>query len=893
MSDFDNDITTINIEDELKQSYLDYAMSVIVGRALPDVRDGLKPVHRRVLFAMSELNNVYNRAYMKSARIVGDVIGKYHPHGDTAAYDTIVRMAQTFNMRYPLVDGQGNFGSLDGDSAAAMRYTEIRMKKIAHELLADLDKETVDFTDNYDGTLQMPVVLPSKVPNLLVNGSSGIAVGMATNIPPHNLTEVVNACLALIDNPDIDTDGLMEHIQGPDFPTGAIINGRAGIVMAYRTGRGRIQVRARCEVFTDEKTHRDTIIIQEIPFQLNRARLIERIAELVKEKKIEGISELRDESSTDTRIVIELRRGEVGEVVLNNLYAQTQLQTVFGINIVALVEGQPRVLNLKEVLVAFVLHRREVITRRTVFLLRRARTRGHILEGLAVALSNIDPVIELIKSSANAQEAKDRLIATSWRSDNVQKMLERAGPDAARPDELDARYGLKENGDYFLSPEQAQSILEMRLNRLTGLEQQRLLSEYEEIVSTISELLIILNQPERLMEIIREELTEIREEYGDERRTEIIGTQEDLTTEDLITEQDMVVTLSNSGYAKTQPITDYQAQRRGGRGRSASAVKDEDFIEHLMVASTHDTILCFTNKGKVYWLRVFEIPVASRAARGRPLVNILPLGADERITAMLPVREYRDDQFIFMATANGTVKKTPLMEFARRRSSGLIAIELDEDNTLVGASITQGDSDVMLFTSGGKAIRFNESDVRAMGRTARGVRGVKLRQEQTLIALIIPQPDAELLIASENGYGKRSNLEDYSVIGRGGQGVICMKVSERNGPVVGVIQIYSGDEVILISDQGTLVRIRGEEVSTQGRNTQGVRLINLASDESLVGLARVEEADLAEAGLAEGADEADSVAAGTNTPSSADSAGIEGQSSVDDSQAGINDDADS
>ena len=888
MSDFDNDITTINIEDELKQSYLDYAMSVIVGRALPDVRDGLKPVHRRVLFAMSELNNVYNRAYMKSARIVGDVIGKYHPHGDTAAYDTIVRMAQTFNMRYPLVDGQGNFGSLDGDSAAAMRYTEIRMKKMAHELLADLDKETVDFTDNYDGTLQMPVVLPSKVPNLLVNGSSGIAVGMATNIPPHNLTEVVNACLALIDNPDIDTDGLMEHIQGPDFPTGAIINGRAGIVMAYRTGRGRIQVRARCEVFTDEKTHRDTIIIQEIPFQLNRARLIERIAELVKEKKIEGISELRDESSTDTRIVIELRRGEVGEVVLNNLYAQTQLQTVFGINIVALVDGQPRVLNLKEVLVAFVLHRREVITRRTVFLLRRARTRGHILEGLAVALSNIDPVIELIKASANAQEAKDRLIATSWRSDNVQKMLERAGPDAARPDELDARYGLKENGDYFLSPDQAQSILEMRLNRLTGLEQQRLLSEYEEIVSTISELLIILAQPERLMEIIREELTEIREEYGDERRTEIIGTQEDLTTEDLITEQDMVVTLSNSGYAKTQPITDYQAQRRGGRGRSASAVKDEDFIEHLMVASTHDTILCFTNKGKVYWLRVFEIPVASRAARGRPLVNILPLGPDERITTMLPVREYRDDQFIFMATANGTVKKTPLMEFARRRSSGLIAIELDEDNTLVGASITQGDSDVMLFTSGGKAIRFNEANVRAMGRTARGVRGVKLRQEQTLIALIIPQPDAELLIASENGYGKRSSLEDYSVIGRGGQGVICMKVSERNGPVVGVIQIYNGDEVILISDQGTLVRIRGEEVSTQGRNTQGVRLINLASDESPVGLARVEEAD-----LVDGADEADSDATGTNTPSSADAAGIEGQSSVDDSQTGINDDADS
>ncbi len=884
MSDFDNDITTINIEDELKQSYLDYAMSVIVGRALPDVRDGLKPVHRRVLFAMNELNNFYNRAYMKSARIVGDVIGKYHPHSDTAAYDTIVRMAQTFNMRYPLVDGQGNFGSLDGDSAAAMRYTEIRMKKIAHELLADLDKETVDFTDNYDGTLQMPVVFPSKVPNLLVNGSSGIAVGMATNIPPHNLTEVINACLALIENPDIDTDGLMEHIQGPDFPTGAIINGRAGIVMAYRTGRGRIQVRARCEVLTDAKTHRDTIIIREIPFQLNRARLIERIAELVKEKKIEGISELRDESSTDTRIVIELRRGEVGEVVLNNLYAQTQLQTVFGINIVALVEGQPRVLNLKEVLEAFVLHRREVITRRTVFLLRRARSRGHILEGLAVALSNIDPVIELIKGSANAQDARDALVATSWRSDNVQKMLERAGPDAARPEELDARYGLKENGDYFLSPDQAQSILEMRLNRLTGLEQQRLLSEYEEIVSTISELLIILADPERLMEIIREELTVIREEYGDERRTEIIGTQEDLTTEDLITEQDMVVTLSNSGYAKTQPITDYQAQRRGGRGRSASAVKDEDFIEHLMVASTHDTILCFTNLGKVYWLRVFEIPVASRAARGRPLVNILPLGTDERITAMLPIKEYRDDQYIFMATANGTVKKTPLMYFSRRRTSGLIAIELEDDNTLVGASLTQGDSDVMLFTSGGKAIRFAEADVRAMGRTARGVRGIKLKREQSLIALIIPQPGAELLIASENGYGKRSSIDDYSVIGRGGQGVICMKVSDRNGPVVSVIQIYRGDEVILISDQGTLVRIRGEEVSTQGRNTQGVRLINLVKDESLVGLARVEEADLVTEIDAEKSESA--ALTGFGREASGD------QSSADDS-AGINDEAES
>ena len=850
MSEFEPDITTVNIEDELKQSYLDYAMSVIVGRALPDVRDGLKPVHRRALFAMSELNNAYNRAYMKSARIVGDVIGKYHPHGDSAAYETIVRMAQPFNMRYPLVDGQGNFGSLDGDGAAAMRYTEIRMEKMAHELLADLDKETVDFVDNYDGTLQMPEVLPSKVPNLLVNGSSGIAVGMATNIPPHNLTEVVNACLALIENPELDVDGLMEYIQGPDFPTGAIINGRGGIVQAYRTGRGRIQVRARCEINTDEKTNRDTIIIKEIPYQLNRARLIEKIAELVKDKKLEGISELRDESAADTRIVLELKRGEVGEVVLNNLYAQTQLQSVFGINIVALVEGEPKILNLKEVLEAFVLHRREVVTRRTVYLLRRARARGHVLEGLAVALSNIDPVIELIKSSANAQEAREKLVSTSWRSQNVQQMLERAGPEAAKPEELPEQYGLKEDGQYFLSPEQAQAILEMRLNRLTGLEQDRLLEEYQEIIETISGLLEILQSPTRLLEIITEELTAIRDEYGDERLTEIVGTQEDLTMEDLITEQDMVVTLSHSGYAKTQPVTDYQAQRRGGRGRSASAVKDEDFIERLLVANTHDTILCFTNRGKVYWLRVFQIPVASRAARGRPMVNILPLDEDERITAMLPVQGYTDDKFVFMATANGTVKKTPLMDFSRQRTSGLIAIELEEENTLIGAAITDGGSDVMLFGSGGKVIRFKESDVRAMGRTARGVRGIKLASKQRVISLIIPHEDGELLIASENGYGKRSRLEDYSIIGRGGQGVIGMKLGDRNGEMVGAIQLMPGDEVILISDQGTLVRTRGDEVSVQGRNTQGVRLINLVEGESLVGLARVEEPE--DDGLEEG-----------------------------------------
>ncbi len=841
MSDFDSHITTINIEDELRQSYLDHAMSVIVGRALPDVRDGLKPVHRRVLFAMNDLNNAFNRPYMKSARIVGDVIGKYHPHGDNAAYHTIVRMAQNFSMRYTLVDGQGNFGSLDGDNAAAMRYTEIRMQKIAHELLADLDKETVDFVDNYDGTIQMPEVLPSRVPNLLVNGSSGIAVGMATNIPPHNLTEVVNACLALIDNPDLDVDGLMEYVQGPDFPTAAIINGRGGIVQAYRTGRGRIKVRARCDIEENEKNGKQTIIIKEIPYQVNRARLLEKIAELVKDKKIEGITELRDESATDTRIVIELRRGEVGDVVLNNLYAQTQLQNVFGINIVALVENEPKILNLKQVLEHFVLHRRRVVTRRTVYLLKKARARGHVLEGLAVALSNIDPVIALIKNSANAQEARERLVAEPWKSENVSQMLEKAGPDAAKPEELDAKYGLKDDGNYYLSPEQAQAILEMRLNRLTGLEQGKLLEEYREIIDTISELLEILNDPARLMQIIREELIEIRNEYGDERLTEIIESQEDLTMEDLISEQDMVVTLSNGGYAKTQPIDTYQAQRRGGRGKMASSVKEEDYIERLMVANTHDTILCFTNVGKVYWLRVFQIPPASRTARGRPVVNILPLGEEERITAMLPIHEYRDDQFIFMATSNGTVKKTSLMDFSRQRSTGLIAIELEEGNTLVGVSVTDGSKDVMLFGSGGKVIRFKESDVRAMGRTARGVRGIKLKTGEKVISLIIPETDGQLLIASHNGYGKRSQVEDFSVIGRGGQGVIGLKLSARNGDMVGATQVFPGDEVFLISDQGTLVRTRIDEVSLLGRNTQGVRLINLAGGEHLVGLARVQE----------------------------------------------------
>ena len=823
MSDFEHDdIRTINIEDEMRQSYVDYAMSVIVGRALPDVRDGLKPVHRRVLFAMSEQNNAYNRPYMKSARIVGDVIGKYHPHGDTASYYTIVRMAQNWQLRYPLVDGQGNFGSLDGDMAAAMRYTEVRMAKIAHELMADLDKETVNFVENYDGTLQMPEVLPARFPNLLVNGSSGIAVGFATNIPPHNLVEVINGTIALIDDSTLEVDGLMEHILGPDFPTAAIINGRAGIVQAYRTGHGRVQMRARCEIILDEKTGKSTIIVHEIPYQVNRSKLIEKIAELHKEKKVEGITDLRDESAKETRLVIELRRDVVPEVVWNNLYAQTQLQSVFGINLVALVDNQPRVLNLKQVLEYFIVHRREVVTRRTVYLLRRARARGHVLEGLAVALSNIDPMIELIKTSADAQEAREKLLARSWGSETVTQMLERAGPDAAKPDNLEPQYGLKEDGLYFLSPEQAQAILEMRLNRLTGLEQEKLLEEYREIIDNIADLMEILMLPERLMGLIKDELIQIRDEYGDERRSEIVESQEDLTMEDLITPQEMVVTLSNGGYAKTQPLSDYQAQRRGGRGRSASAVKEEDFIEKLLVTNSHDTLLCFSDRGKVYWLRTFQIPIASRAARGRPVVNILPLGEGERITAMVPIEGYGEDQFIFMATANGTVKKTPLMDFARPRSSGLIAIELEDDNTLIGASVTDGASDVMLFSSGGRAIRFKEQDVRAMGRSARGVRGIKLRASEAVISLIIPNAAGTLLLASEKGYGKRTPVEEFSVIGRGGQGVISMKLSERNGSLVGVAQVGSGFEVLLISDQGTMVRTRVDEVSTLGRNTQGV-----------------------------------------------------------------------
>ena len=841
MGELAREVLPVNIEDELRQSYLDYAMSVIVGRALPDVRDGLKPVHRRVLFAMNVLNNDWNKPYKKSARVVGDVIGKYHPHGDSAVYDTIVRMAQPFSLRYMLVDGQGNFGSIDGDSAAAMRYTEIRMSKISHSLLADLDKETVDYVENYDGTELIPEVLPTRVPNLLVNGSSGIAVGMATNIPPHNLKEVVNGCLALIDNADISIDELMEYIPGPDFPTAAIINGKAGILQAYRTGRGRIYVRARAEVETNEKTGRETIIINEIPYQLNKARLIERIAELVKEKKLEGISELRDESDKDgLRVVIEIKRGDVGEVVLNNLYAQTQLQNVFGINMVALVDDQPRTLNLKEMLEAFVRHRREVVTRRTVYLLRKARERGHILEGLAVAIANIDPVIELIKSSPTPAEAKERLIAEGWPAAAVSQFLERAGSDACRPEDLEPQFGMRE-GKYYLSPTQAQAILELRLHRLTGMEHDKLLTEYQEKLEEIAEYLSILGSHDRLMEVIREELKAVSEEFGDDRRTEIIESQHDLTIEDLITEEDRVVTISHGGYAKTQPLSDYQAQRRGGMGKSATAVKDEDFVEHLLIANTHTTVLCFTSAGKVYWLKVYQIPLAGRNSRGRPMVNLLPLDDDERITSILPVEEYSADRYVIMATANGTVKKTSLDQFSRPRSVGLRAVDLVEGDHLVGTAITDGSCDVMLFSSEGKAVRFAEEDVRAMGRVSKGVRGMRLPEEHQVLSMVIPQQKGYVLTVSEKGYGKRTALSEFPTKGRGGKGMIAIQASERNGPLVGAVQLFDGDEIMLISDQGTMVRTRSEEISVLGRNTQGVRTIRLKEGESLVGLARIEE----------------------------------------------------
>ncbi|HHT9720612.1 TPA: DNA gyrase subunit A [Legionella pneumophila] len=834
------EVLPVNIEDELKQSYLDYAMSVIVGRALPDVRDGLKPVHRRVLFAMSELGNDWNKPYKKSARVVGDVIGKYHPHGDTAVYDTIVRMAQPFSMRYLLIDGQGNFGSVDGDAPAAMRYTEVRMSKVAHALLADLDKETVDFSPNYDETEFAPVVLPSRIPNLLVNGSSGIAVGMATNIPPHNLTEVINACIALVDEPDTSLEDLMEIIPGPDFPTAAIINGRAGIIEGYRTGKGRVVIRARTEIETDESSGRQSIIIQELPYQVNKARLIERIAELVRDKKVEGISGLRDESDKQgMRVVIELKRNEVADVVLNNLFAHTQMQNVFGINMVALVDGQPRTLNLKQILEYFIKHRREVVTRRTIFELKKARSRAHLLEGLGIALANIDEMIALIKQSPTPQDAKSALLSKIWQPGLVKAMLEKAGSNASRPDDLTEEYGLHENG-YKLSEAQAQAILELRLHRLTALEQDKIINEFEELLNLIKELLDILASPERLMQVIRDELIEIKSQFGDERRTEITASQEDLTIEDLIIEEDVVVTLSHQGYVKYQPITAYQAQRRGGKGKSATHVKDEDFVERLVIASTHDTLLCFSNHGKLYWLKAYQLPQASRASRGRPIINILPLAEGEEINAMLPVREYKDGSYVFMATKKGTVKKVPLNAFSRPRSNGIIAVDLEEDDSLVGVDITDGTRDIMLFTDAGKVIRFDENKVRPMGRTARGVRGIRVEKDQAVKSLVVVDPNGgTILTATENGYGKRTHVDEYRVSGRGGQGVISIQVTERNGKVVRSLQVTDNDEAMLITDKGTLVRFKVNELSVIGRNTQGVRLINVSSGETVVGMQKI------------------------------------------------------
>ena len=838
MADFARELALVNLEDEMKQSYLDYAMSVIVGRALPDVRDGLKPVHRRVLYAMQELGNDYNKAYKKSARVVGDVIGKYHPHGDVAVYDTIVRMAQPFSMRYMLVDGQGNFGSVDGDAPAAMRYTEVRMAKIAHEMLADIDKETVDFVPNYDESETEPSVLPAKLPNLLVNGSSGIAVGMATNIPPHNIKETISACIALIDDPALTIHDLMKHMPGPDFPTGGIINGARGIHEAYFTGRGRIFVRARCHVEGKEGA-KQSIIVTELPYMVNKARLLERIAELVREKKLEGITELRDESDKDgMRMVIELRRGENVEVMINNLYQHTAMQTVFGINCVALVDGQPKLLKLKDMLEAFLRHRREVVTRRTVFDLRKARERAHVLEGLAIALANIDEMIELIKRSPNPAEAKVGLMAKDWAPGLVIEMLKRSGAEASRPEGLPAEFGLIKT-KYKLSDAQAQAILDLRLHRLTGLEQEKIVGEYKELLELIGELRAILADPDKLLKVIRGELLALREEYGDERRTEIVSDQEDLTIEDLITEEEVVVTLSHAGYAKSQPVSSYRAQRRGGRGKTATSVKDEDFVDNLFVANTHDTVLCFSSIGKVYWLKVYQFPQAGRGARGKPIVNLLPLSEGERITAAMPVKDYPADKSVFMATRDGTVKKTSLDNFSRPRSSGIIAVELNEGDALVGVAITDGKRDAMLFASNGKSIRFKEADVRPMGRNAAGVRGIQLAEGEHVIGLIIVG-EGDVLTATQHGYGKRTPAADYPVQGRGGQGVISIQTTERNGKVVGAIQVAADSEVMLISDGGTLVRTPAVDISVIGRNTQGVRLIRLDEGEKLVGIDRIE-----------------------------------------------------
>ncbi len=856
MSELAREVLQVNLEDEMRQSYLDYAMSVIVGRALPDVRDGLKPVHRRVLFAMHELGNDYNKPYKKSARVVGDVIGKYHPHGDTAVYDTIVRMAQPFSMRYMLVDGQGNFGSIDGDSPAAMRYTEVRMDRLAHEMLADIDKQTVNFSPNYDESENEPVVLPTRVPNLLVNGASGIAVGMATNIPPHNLTEVVSALLAMIDDPQLDIEGIMAFLPGPDFPTAGIINGVAGIHEAYRTGRGRVYMRARSHVETEESSGRSRIVVTELPYQVNKARLLEKIAELVRAKRLEGISELRDESDKDgMRMVVELKRGEVAEVVLNNLYQLTPLQSVFGINMVALVDGQPKLLNIQQMLQAFLAHRREVVTRRSLFELRKARERAHILEGLTVALANLDEVINLIKRSPTPVEAREALQGRRWDGSIVRSLLGRAGADLSRPEDLAPEYGLSEDG-YQLSPAQAQAILDLRLQKLTGLEQEKLSDEYQEILAQIQELMRILSEPDALMQVIRDELNALKDQFGDARRSEIIETHLDLTMEDLITPEDVVVTLSHLGYAKYQPLDRYRAQRRGGRGRSATKTKDEDFVERFWVTNTHDTLLIFTNAGKVYKTKVYELPQAGPQSRGRPMVNLLPLEEGERINAILPTREFPEDWFVFFATKSGRVKKTALSDFANIRANGIWAILLEGEDELVNVGFTDGQRDVLLFSSSGKTIRFSEQDVRPMGRQTRGVVGIKLKDDQQVVSMLVTEEEErDVLLATANGYGKRTKLPDFPVIKRGGQGVIGIQTSARNGPLVAALAVSDEDDVMLTSNGGTLVRTQVSEISTLGRNTQGVTLIRLADDEHLIGLARIaasdEEGDDADEGSVE------------------------------------------
>ena len=844
MNQFAKETLPVSLEDEMKKSYLDYAMSVIVGRALPDVRDGLKPVHRRVLYAMHELSNSYNRPYKKSARIVGDVIGKYHPHGDTAAYDTIVRMAQDFSLRYMLVDGQGNFGSIDGDNAAAMRYTEIRMSKISHELLADIDKDTVDFGPNYDGSENEPLIMPTRIPNLLINGSSGIAVGMATNIPPHNLTEVINACVEILDNSNISIDELLKFIPGPDFPTAGIIHGNSGIKEGYRTGRGRVVMRARTHFEETDKGKREAIIVDELPYQVNKKNLLEKIAELVNDKKLEGISDLRDESDkSGMRVVIELKRGEIPDVVLNNLYKQTQLQDSFGINMVALIDGQPKLLNLKQVLDAFLNHRREVITRRTVFELRKARERGHILEGLAVALENVDEMIKIIKSSPSPVEAKTELMQREWKSTVVSSMLKKGEASQYRPEGLLSIYGLKENG-YKLSDIQAQEILQMRLQRLTGLEQDKIVKEYKEIMDVIADLIDILNKPDRVTNIIKTELEEIKDVYGDDRRSEIVENAEDLSIEDLIAPQDMVVTLSHTGYIKAQALDDYRAQKRGGRGKQATATKDDDFIDQMFVANSHDNILCFSSRGQVYWLKVYEVPQGSRVSRGKPIVNLFPLMPGEKINAILTVKEFVDNEYIFMATAKGTVKKTPLSDFSNPRKSGIIAIKLDNGDYLIGAGITKGENDIVLVSNHGKAVWFGESDVRSMGRNARGVRGMKLTDDGEVLSLLIAENEAQsVMVATENGYGKRTLLSEFRRSGRGTQGVKAIQVSDRNGQVVGAKLVGDHDELMLITTGGVLIRTRVSEIRELGRATQGVTLINLGDDEKLRGLEKVAESD--------------------------------------------------